>query len=310
VTTYVLWRLAQSVVVVFGVVTIVFVIMNLSGDPARLLMPQEASEQDIQDFRRETGLDRPLPEQYLLYIGRAARADFGESLWQRGRKAMDLVVERYPATLSLGLFSFVLILLVATPLGIISALKPYSWADNVAMSVALVGQSMPGFWLGIMLILLFAVNLQILPSQGEGISGPDLAHLILPGITLAAPGIARITRLVRSQMLDVLGEQYILTARSKGLPERTVILKHALKNAAIPLVTILGLDIGNLLAGAVIVETVFSWRGVGYLAVQAIQKLDFPLVMADVFALACSFVLVNLVVDLLYGVLDPRIRLA
>jgi peptide/nickel transport system permease protein len=161
-----------------------------------------------------------------------------------------------------------------------------------------------------MLILLFAVNLQLLPAQGEGISGPDLPHLILPGITLAVPGIARITRLVRSQMLDVLGEQYVLTARSKGLPERTVIFKHALKNAAIPLVTILGLDVGNLLAGAVIVETVFSWRGVGYLAVQAIQKLDFPLVMADVFALACSFVIVNLVVDLLYGVLDPRIRLA
>jgi peptide/nickel transport system permease protein len=273
-------------------------------------MPQESSEEDIQAFRHETGLDRPLPEQYLIYMGRALRADFGESLWQRGRKAMDLVVERYPATLRLGLFSLVLIVLVATPLGIVSAVKPYSWADNLAMGIALVGQSMPGFWLGIMLILLFAVNLQLLPSQGEGISGPDLAHLILPGITLAAPGIARMTRLVRSQMLDVLGEQYVLTARSKGLPERTVILKHALKNAAIPLVTILGLDIGNLLAGAVIVETVFSWRGVGYLAVQAIQKLDFPLVMADVFALACSFVLVNLVVDLLYGVLDPRIRLA
>jgi peptide/nickel transport system permease protein len=309
VTTYVFWRLVQAVVVVFGVVTIVFVVMNLSGDPARLLMPQEASEQDIQEFRHSAGLDRPLPEQYLLYISRAARADFGESLWQRGRNSMDLVMERYPATLRLALTSLFITLLVATPLGIVSALRPYSWADNVASTIALLGQSMPAFWLGIMLILLFAVNLQLLPSQGEG-STPDLAHLILPGITLAAPGIARITRLVRSQMLDVLGEQYVLTARAKGLREPTVILKHALKNAAIPLVTIIGLDVGNILAGAVVVETVFSWRGVGFLAFQAIQKLDFPLVMADVFALACSFVLVNLLVDLLYGVLDPRIRLA
>jgi ABC-type dipeptide/oligopeptide/nickel transport system permease component len=308
--TYVFWRLVQSVVVVFGVVTIVFLIMNLSGDPARLLMPQEASEQDIRDFRHANGLDRPLPEQYVYYMSRAVKADFGDSLWQQGRKAMSLVVERYPATLALGLFSFALIVLIATPLGIISALKPYSFADNVAATIALLGQSMPSFWLGIMLILLFAVTLHVLPSQGEGLSGPDLPHLILPGLTLAAPGIARITRLVRSQMLDVLGEQYVLTARSKGLRERTVILKHALKNAAIPLVTILGLDIGNILAGAVITETVFAWRGVGYLAYQALQKLDFPLVMADVYALSITFVLVNLAVDLLYGVLDPRIRLA
>jgi peptide/nickel transport system permease protein len=309
-TTYIFWRLLQSLVVIFGVVTIVFVIMNLTGDPARLLMPPEASEQDIQEFRRQTGLDRPLPEQYVAYMSRAFRLDFGESLWQRGRSAMDLVVERYPATVALALFALFITLVVAVPLGIVSALKPYSWADNVAMTVALLGQSMPNFWLGIMLILLFAVTLQMLPSQGTGSSGPDLPHLILPGITLAAPGIARITRLVRSQMLDVLSEQYVLTARAKGLPERVVILKHALKNAAIPLVTIIGLDIGNLLAGAVVVETVFAWRGVGLLAVEAIRKLDFPLVMADVFALACSFVLVNLVVDLLYGVLDPRIRLA
>ncbi len=308
-TSYVAWRLGQSVLVVWGVVTIVFVIMNLTGDPARLMMPPEASEQDILAFRAEAGLDRSLPEQYLSYMGRVVRGDFGKSLWVRGRNAMDLVVERYPATVSLALASLVLTLLVAIPLGVISALRPYSGMDNVATVVALLGQSLPNFWLGIMLILLFAVTLQLLPSQGTGV-GFSLPHLILPAITLAAPGIARITRLVRSQMLDVLGEPYVLTARSKGLMEWQVILEHALKNAAIPLVTIVGLDIGNLLAGAVIVETVFAWRGVGLLAIQAIQKLDFPLVMADVFAIACSFVLVNLVVDLLYGVLDPRIRLA
>ena len=308
--TYVFWRLLQAVVVVYGVITIVFVIMNLTGDPARLLMPPEASEQDILAFQHANGLDRPLPQQYLTFMGKAVRGDFGDSLWIQGRSAMAVVADRYPATAALALFSLFLTIVIAVPLGIVSALKPYSMADNVASSVALLGQSMPSFWLGIMLILLFAVNLQMLPSQGNGSGVADLPHLILPGLTLAAPGIARITRLVRSQMLDVLGEQYVLTARSKGLPEKTVILKHALKNAAIPLVTILGLDVGNLLAGAVVIETVFAWRGVGALAIQAIQKLDFPLVIADVFAIACSFVLVNLVVDLLYGVLDPRIRLA
>ena len=305
-TTYVISRLLQSVVVIFGVMTLVFVIMNLTGDPARLMMPPEASEQDVAEFRRANGLDRPLPEQYVSHMLRIARGDFGQSLWIQGRDAMGLVVERYPATVSLALTALLLTLVVSIPLGIVSAVRPYSWADNLATLLALLGQSMPNFWLGIMLILLFAVTLGLLPSQGNSTPG----HVILPAITLAMPGIARITRLVRSQMLDVLGEQYILTARAKGLPRRTVIFKHALKNASIPLVTIIGLDIGNILAGAVVVETVFSWRGVGFLAYQAIQKLDFPLVMADVFALACSFVLVNLLVDLLYGVLDPRIRLA
>jgi ABC-type dipeptide/oligopeptide/nickel transport system permease component len=305
-TTYVVSRLLQSIVVLFGVMTLVFVIMNLTGDPARLMMPPEASEQDIQEFRRVYGLDRPLHEQYVNHMARIARGDFGQSLWITGRDAMGLVVERYPATVSLAVTALLLTLAVSIPLGIVSALRPYSGVDNLASLVAMLGQSMPNFWLGIMLILFFAVTLGLLPSQGN--SSP--AHLILPAITLAMPGIARITRLVRSQMLDVLGEQYILTARSKGLPERQVIFKHALKNASIPLVTIVGIDIGSLLGGAVIVETVFAWRGVGQLAVQAIQKLDFPLVMADVFAIACSFVLVNLLVDLLYGVLDPRIRLA
>jgi peptide/nickel transport system permease protein len=306
VTTFILSRLLQSLIVIFGVMTLVFVIMNLTGDPARLLMPPEASEQDVLAFRRVNGLDRPLHEQYVNHMLRVARGDFGQSLWIQGRDAMDLVVERYPATVSLALTALVLTLAVSLPLGIVSALRPYSGIDNLASMVALLGQSMPNFWLGIMLILLFAVTLGLLPSQGS--STP--AHVILPAITLAMPGIARITRLVRSQMLDVLSEQYILTARAKGLTERQVIFKHALKNASIPLVTILGIDIGSLLGGAVIVETVFAWRGVGQLAVQAMQKLDFPLVMADVFAIACSFVFVNLLVDLLYGVLDPRIRLA
>jgi ABC-type dipeptide/oligopeptide/nickel transport system permease component len=306
VTAYVISRLLQSVVVIFGVMTIVFVLMNASGDPARVMLPQEASEEDIQAFRVAYGLDRPLHEQYVKHMLRIARGDFGQSIWIQGRDAMDLVVERYPATVSLALCALAITLAVALPLGILSAIRPYSWIDNIATLVALLGQSMPNFWLAIMLILLFAVTLGVLPAIGN--SSP--AHYVLPAFALATPGIARITRLVRSQMLDVLGEQYVLTARAKGLPERRVIFKHALKNASIPLVTILGLDMGNLLAGAVVIETVFAWRGVGQLAVQAIQKLDFPLVMADVFAIACSFVVVNLLVDLLYGVLDPRIRLA
>lgn len=307
--SYVAWRLVQAALVVWGALTIVFLVLNLTGDPARLMMPPESSEADIQAFRVANGLDRPLPEQYLRYVARAAGGDFGQSLWVRGRSAMGLVAERYPATLSLALTALLITVVVALPLGIVSALRPGSPLDGLATLVALVGQSMPNFWLGIMLILLFAVTLQALPSQGAG-QGLSLPHLVLPAVTLAAPGVARFTRLVRSQMLDVLGEPFVLTARSKGLAERHVILGHALKSAAIPLVTIMGLDLGNLLAGAVVVETVFAWRGVGLLAVQAIQKYDFPLVMADVFALASSFVLVNLVVDLLYGALDPRIRLS
>jgi peptide/nickel transport system permease protein len=307
--SYLLGRLGQAVLVVFGVVTFVFILLNLTGDPARLMLPVTASEDDIQNFKHQYGLDQPLYVQYGKYLGHVIHGDFGTSLVRTGYPAMESVTDNFPATIKLAFTAFCLTLLVSFPLGIIAALKPYSVVDNFAMFFALFGQSMPNFWLGIMLILLFAVGLHALPSGGFG-DGGDVRHLILPAFTLSVQGIGLLTRLVRSQMLDVLGEDYIRTARAKGQTELGVFLRHALKNASIPLVTILGLNIGGLLGGAVITETVFAWPGVGLLAISAINAHDFPVVQADVFVIATSFVLVNLFVDLLYGWLDPRIRLA
>jgi peptide/nickel transport system permease protein len=306
---YVVGRLAQAGLVVFGVITFVFILLNLTGDPARLMLPPTATEEDIQNFRHQYGLDRPLYVQYEAYVAHVLRGDFGTSLVRTGYPAMQAVSDNYPATAKLAITAFLITLLVAFPLGIVAAIKPYSLVDNVVMFIALFGQSMPNFWLGIMLILLFAVELHVLPSGGYGENG-DVSHLILPAITLSVQGIGLLARLVRSQMLDVLGEDFIRTARAKGQTEPGVFLRHALKNAAIPLVTILGLNVGGLLGGAVITETVFSWPGVGLLAIASINAHDFPVVMADVFVIASSFVLVNLLVDLLYGWLDPRIRLA
>jgi peptide/nickel transport system permease protein len=305
---YLAGRLAQAVLVVFGVVTFVFILLNITGDPARLMLPPTSTEEDIQNFKHQNGLDRPLPVQFAVYFEHVVQGDFGTSLVRTGYPAMKAVTDNFPATIRLAVTAFIITLIVAFPLGIVAAIKPYSFVDNVVMFVALFGQSMPNFWLGIMLILLFAVELHLLPSGGFGDGG--LSHLILPAITLAVQGIGLLTRLVRSQMLDVLGEDFIRTARAKGQTEVGVFVGHALKNAAIPLVTILGLNVGGLLGGAIITETVFSWPGVGLLAISAINAHDFPVVQADVFVIATSFVLVNLVVDLMYGWLDPRIRLA
>jgi peptide/nickel transport system permease protein len=306
-TEYILRRLLQSILVLFGVITVVFFILRLTGDPVRLMLPETASEEDVQNMTRNLGLDRPVWEQYLTYVGNVARLNFGESIRQRGQGAMHLVLERYPATLRLAAAALALSVVLAFVLGMISAVKRYSLLDNVVMSIALFGQCVPNFWLGLMLILVFAVQLAVLPSQGYG--DGNLRYLILPAVTLAAPGLARLTRLVRSGMLDVLGEDYLRTARAKGLATRQVVFGHALKNAAIPLVTVIGLDVGVLLGGAVITETIFVWPGVGALAIESINGRDFPVVQASVFLIAATFVLVNLAVDLLYTWLDPRIRL-
>lgn len=306
-TEYILRRLLQSILVLFGVITVVFFILRLTGDPVRLMLPETASEEDIQNMTRNLGLDRPLWEQYLTYVGNVARLNFGESIRQRGQGAMQLVLDRYPATLRLAAAALTLSVVLAFIFGMISAVKRYSLLDNIVMTIALFGQCVPNFWLGLMLILVFAVQLAVLPSQGYG--DGNLRYLILPAVTLAAPGLARLTRLVRSGMLDVLGEDYLRTARAKGLATRQVVFGHALKNAAIPLVTVIGLDVGVLLGGAVITETIFVWPGVGALAIESINGRDFPVVQASVFLIAATFVLVNLAVDLLYTWLDPRIRL-
>ena len=304
-TSYLAARLVQSIVVVLGVLVLVFLILNLTGDPARLMASPQATLEDIERLRRKMGFDRPLPEQFLRFLAGAVRGDFGHSLRYADQPALAIVIERFPATVELALATLAWCIPVALGLGLVAAVRQRSVHESVAMTTALLGQSMPSFWLGLMLILIFSVNLGLLPSSGRG----TFAHLVLPALTLGGFFMARLTRLVRSGVLDVLGQDYVRTARAKGLAERMVIIRHALKNAAIPIVTIVGLDIGTLLGGAVITETVFAWPGIGRLAIEAIAARDFPVVQADVFFIALAFVVINLGVDVLYTWLDPRVRL-
>ena len=302
--TYLTRRLLQSLLVLFGVSFVVFFILHLTGDPALVLLPPDASAEDVQRFREAMGFNDPFFVQYARFLSGALRGDFGQSV-RHGEPAFDLVVERMPATFELAGAALGVALVLAIPAGIISAVRRNTMLDYVSTVVALLGQSMPTFWLGIMLILVFSVQFNLLPSSGRG----GLAHLILPAITLGLFTTARITRLTRSGMLEALNQDYIRTARAKGVGGPPVIWKHALKNAAIPIVTIVGIELGTLLGGSVITETIFAWPGVGRLSVQAIYNRDYPVVQAAVFLLSSTFVLVNLVVDMLYTYLDPRIRL-
>ncbi len=306
-TQYIIRRLFQAVFVIFGVITVVFFVLRLSGDPVRLLLSQTSTEEDIQNVRHNLKLDRPLWEQYVTFVSKAAHGDFGKSIRFQGFDAMSLVLNRYPRTIQLAVCALVLSVTLSIIFGVIAAVKRYSFLDNAVTFLALFGQSVPNFWLGIMLILIFAVRFGWLPSQGYGLSP---RYFLLPMITLASPGLARLTRLVRSGMLDVMDQDYVRTARAKGIKEILVILRHGLKNAAIPLVTVIGLDFGNLLAGAVITEQIFQWTGVGQLAVEAINSRDFPVVQATVFIVAITFVMINLFVDIIYTWLDPRVRLS
>jgi peptide/nickel transport system permease protein len=301
---YFLRRLLQSLLVLFGVSFVVFLILYLTGDPALILLPPDASIEDVRRFREAMGFNDPFIVQYGRFLGGALRGDFGQSV-RHGEPAFALVVERLPATFELSGAALLVALSLAIPAGIVSAVRRNTPIDYVSTVTALLGQSMPTFWLGIMLILVFSVQLNLLPSSGRG----GLEHLIMPAVTLGLFTTARIMRLTRSGMLEVLGQDYIRTARAKGVSDQPVVWKHALKNAAIPIVTIVGLELGTLLGGAVITETIFAWPGVGRLSVQAIYNRDYPVVQAAVFLLASTFVIVNLVVDVLYTYLDPRIRL-
>jgi peptide/nickel transport system permease protein len=303
VRSYLLRRLWQSLLVLFGVSVVVFLILHLTGDPAALLLPPDATAEDIARFRTAMGFDDPVAVQYIRFLKGAVRGDFGESL-RHGEPAMPLVVERLPATFQLAGAGLLIALALAIPAGIISAMKRNTAVDYIATVSALLGQAMPTFWLGIMLILVFSVRLNWLPSSGRG----GLEHLILPAITLGLFTTARITRLTRSGMLEVLAQDYIRTARAKGVGESPVVWKHALKNASIPIVTIVGIELGTLLGGSVITETIFAWPGVGRLSVQAIFNRDYPVVQSAVFLLASTFVIVNFLVDIVYTYLDPRIR--
>jgi peptide/nickel transport system permease protein len=323
-STYIIRRLLLSVLVVVGVTLLTFISIHLAGDPTLLYVSDRASAEEIEQARTRLGFDRPLPEQYLKFLGNLVRGDFGNSLQQRV-PAMGLVLERLPATLELTILAFVLSILVAIPIGVIAAIRRGTMIDGTLMLLAMFGQSMPSFWLGIMLILFVGVTLGWLPISGHfpllkpildgqyGLAaenlGQGLRHLIMPVITVSVFSIARNSRLIRSALLEVLAQDYVLTAHAKGLAERTVLFRHAMRNALIPIVTIIGLQFGFLLSGVIVTETVFSWPGVGRLVFTAIQQRDIPLVQAAVVFFAFLFVGLNLFVDLLYGYLDPRIRL-
>jgi ABC-type dipeptide/oligopeptide/nickel transport system permease component len=303
VTAYVVQRLLLAVLVVFGVSIVTFFLTFLSGDPAVLMLPPDASGEQIARFRRDWGFDQPIIVQYGNFLWRALQGDMGTSL-RHGTPALPLIAERLPATLQLTVTAMLAAILLAIPLGVISATHRGSPIDLLTMTVALVGQAVPNFWLSIMAILLFAVTLGWLPTSGRG----TWLHVVMPAGVLAIGLMALLTRLARSTMLEVLSEDYVRTARAKGLREWAVLSRHALRNALIPLVTVIGLQFGFILGGAVVVETVFTWPGVGLFTIQAITNRDYPVVQAAVLILSSAVVLINLLVDLLYGLLDPRIR--
>lgn len=302
-TAFVVRRVIRLVVVCVGVSLVTFAILHASGDPVALIMP-EAPEADRAVLRHALGLQDPLPVQFVRFAANAARGDFGRSFFHR-EPAFGLVLERMPTTLTLTVLAMALALLVAVPVGIYSAVRRNSPVDHAATVAVFLGQSMPVFWTGIMLILLFAVQWRLLPVSGWG----SWSAMVLPTVTLGTFTAPLLLRIVRSSMLEVIGLDYVRTARAKGVPERVVIGRHALKNAALPLVTVTGLQFGLLLGGAVITETVFAVPGVGRLIVGAIRQLDFPVVQAGVFLLAMMVVTVNFLVDLLYLYLNPTIRL-
>jgi peptide/nickel transport system permease protein len=299
------WRLAHALVVITGVLVVVFFMVRLSGDPAALYLPPEASADDLRVLRRQLGYDRPLAVQLADFLGKAARGDFGVSLRQRV-PALELVVTRIPATLRLAGFALVLTVLLAVPLGVAAAVKRGSAIDLAVTTLALLGQCMPTFWTAIVAILVFSLELRWFPTSGSG----SFRHLVLPGIVLGSYSAAVVTRLIRSSMLEILASDFVRTGRAKGLREWTVLLKHALKNAAIPAVTALGLQVSVLMGGAIVTEQVFAYPGMARLAVQAIANRDIEVVQAYVALNAAIIVAVSLVVDLAYLMLDPRIRYA
>jgi peptide/nickel transport system permease protein len=323
--TYILRRLLQSVVVVIGVTLVSFLALQIGGDPTYLFVSERASLEEIEAARRALGFDRPLHVQYFSYMGDLLRGDFGQSLSYR-QPAMEIVLGALPATIELALFSMVIAIVVAIPLGVFAAIHRGTALDGSITTFSMLGQSIPNFWMGIMMILFFGLYLRWFPISGHvpfltpllaGDIGTAFAnlprtihYLILPGIAVGTYSLARNTRLIRSSMLEVLEQDYVRTARSKGLPEARVLVHHALRNAWLPVVTVIGLEFGFLLGGVVVVETVFSYPGIGRLLFAAINQRDIPLVQAGVILLAGIFILLNLLVDLIYVRLDPRMKLA
>ena len=311
---YIVRRVLIGILVAFGVVTLVFFSLHVApGDPISMLIPPEAGGgvgTEIADqIRAKYGLDKPLHVQYFMYLQRLVHLDFGRSINTR-RPVASALIARYPATLELTFCSLVVAILIALPVGVVSAVRQNSVLDNVTRVLALMGVSLPSFWLGLLLMLLFSLKLGWLPASGRGgalWTWDGLKHMIMPAFTLGTAVSGILMRLTRSSMLEVLGEDYLNTARAKGLSERIVIYGHALRNALIPVVTVLGLQFGGLLGGAVVIETIFAWPGVGRYAIQGITGKDFPVVQGSVLAISVGFIVINLVVDVIYSVIDPRI---
>lgn len=301
---FILIRCIYALIVLFIVSVIVFGLARLSGNPVDVFLPADAGPAQERALERSLGLDQPLPIQYLKFVGNALRGDFGQSINWADQTAIGLVIQRFPATLQLAAIAMGISILIAVPVGVLSAVKKDSIFDYIGKVIALAGQSLPPFWLGIVLIFLFAVQIDLFPTSGKG----GGKNLILPAITLGWFQVAAMMRLVRSAMLEVLDTEYIKLARIKGILEMKVVWKHALKNAAIPPLTFFGIVAGQLMTGAVITESVFTYPGTGLLAIQAINARDYPVVQAVVITFAGIYILANLVVDVLYAYLDPRIR--
>ncbi len=301
---YILKRLFYAIFVLLGVATIVFFLTRMTGDPVAIMLPPDAGQEQIRQLRATLGLDKPLIVQYLIYLKDLLHFDFGRSL-RYFEPASNLLLEKLPATLKLAGAAMLISLCIAIPAGIVAALKKGSALDQGIMVIVMAGQSMPVFWVGILLIMLFSIQLRWLPTGGYG----GVRYLIMPAIALGFNLMTLTTRLLRSSLIEVMETDYIRTARAKGLKSKAVIMKHAFRNSLLPVVTVVGLQMGALLGGSVVTETVFAWPGVGQMLVQAIQYRDFPLVQATIITLAGGFVLINLVVDVLYVFIDPRIHL-
>ena len=299
----VLMRLGQTLMTMLGIAIVVFFMVRLVGDPAAAMMPRTATREELEAFRHSLGYDRPVSVQFAEYMGHALTGDLGDSLYF-GDPVISLILDRLPATLELALAGLALAVMVGVPLGMIAAARPGSLADAAARMVGLIGQAAPGYWVALLLIIVFAVQLRLVPAVGRG--GPR--SLILPAITVSLATLGYLTRLTRSNMLEVLHQDFVRTARAKGLGERSVFLRHALRNVAIPLVTLVGVQFGYLVGGSVLIETVFAWPGIGRLAYQAISVRDFPLVQGVAIFAGFFVCITNLVMDLLYTVINPQIR--
>ncbi|MGQ9646514.1 MAG: ABC transporter permease [Thermodesulfobacteriota bacterium] len=303
--SYLMRRFLHSIIIIFGISISVFIISRLTGDPVSIMVGPDTSREDRAAIRKELGLDQPLPVQYLLFLTGALQGNFGKSI-RYEEPALRLVLQRIPATGRLIFFTLFWALVFSIPVGILSAIKRNSLFDLVGMTFTFLGQSIPSFWLGIMLIMTIGVHLRLLPISGYGDGA--ISHIIMPSLTLGAFEMASFARITRSSMLEVLNMDYVQTARAKGLSELMVVIKHSLRNALIPIVTILGLHIALLMGGAVITEQIFAYPGIGWLAVQSIYNRDFPVIQAIVMTVSVGIVTTNFLIDIIYTLIDPRIR--